>query len=603
MLYPVLTESRGLMDLSGIWDFKLDNGNGFEEEWYKAPLADAMTMAVPSSYNDLKEGEDFREHYGWVFYQRSISVPAYMKSQRIVLRMAAVTHISRIYLNEELICEHKGGFLPFEVEINQYLKPGENLLTIAVDNRIDNSTLPVGNESNDGLMGGFFPSKASKRRNNPNFDFFNYCGITRPVKIYTTPQDYISDVTLVSEVDGTTAYVDYDIETVGTGDARIQIRTRQGELVAEGTGTKGRLIIENVTLWQPRKAYLYEVIVNYGEDVYKMTYGVRTVKVEGGKFLINGQPFYFKGYGKHEDTFPNGRGMNIPMNIKDISLMKWQGANSFRTSHYPYSEEMMQLCDEEGIVVIDEVPAVGVNLNFGGGANFKDGKKVNTFDPVEEGGVRTFEHHKEVIRDVISRDKNRACVVMWSIANESDSGGPGAYEYFKPLYDLARELDPQKRPRTIVSVQMVNYKEDCTIRLSDVFCLNRYYGWYCAGGDLEAAEDMCREEMEFWNSLGKPFMFTEYGADTVSGLHDTTPVMWTEEYQVEYYKANHRVVDAMENFVGEQPWNFADFATSQGLMRVQGNKKGLFTRDRKPKLVAHYFRNRWNNIPDFNYKP
>lgn len=603
MLYPVLTESRGLMDLSGIWDFKLDNGNGFEEEWYKAPLADAMTMAVPSSYNDLKEGEDFREHYGWVFYQRSISVPAYMKSQRIVLRLAAVTHISRIYLNEELICEHKGGFLPFEVEINQYLKPGENLLTIAVDNRIDNSTLPVGNESNDGLMGGFFPSKASKRRNNPNFDFFNYCGITRPVKIYTTPQDYISDVTLVSEVDGTTAYVDYDIETVGTGDARIQIRTRQGELVAEGTGTKGRLTIENVTLWQPRKAYLYEVIVNYGEDAYKMTYGVRTVKVEGGKFLINGQPFYFKGYGKHEDTFPNGRGMNIPMNIKDISLMKWQGANSFRTSHYPYSEEMMQLCDEEGIVVIDEVPAVGVNLNFGGGANFKDGKKVNTFDPVEEGGVRTFEHHKEVIRDVISRDKNRACVVMWSIANESDSGGPGAYEYFKPLYDLARELDPQKRPRTIVSVQMVNYKEDCTIRLSDVFCLNRYYGWYCAGGDLEAAEDMCREEMEFWNSLGKPFMFTEYGADTVSGLHDTTPVMWTEEYQVEYYKANHRVVDAMENFVGEQPWNFADFATSQGLMRVQGNKKGLFTRDRKPKLVAHYFRNRWNNIPDFNYKP
>lgn len=603
MLYPVLTESRGLMDLSGIWDFKLDNGSGFEEEWYKAPLSDAMTMAVPSSYNDLKEGEDFREHYGWVFYQRSISVPAYMKSQRIVLRMAAVTHISKIYLNGELICEHKGGFLPFEVEINQYLKPGENLLTIAVDNRIDHSTLPVGSESGGGLMGGIFPSKTTKKRNNPNFDFFNYCGITRPVKIYTTPQDYISDVTLVSEVDGTAAYVDYEIETVGAGEAGIQIRTRQGELVAEGTGTKGRLTIENVTLWQPRKAYLYDVIVTYGEDVYKMTYGVRTVKVEGGKFLINGQPFYFKGYGKHEDTFPNGRGMNIPMNVKDISLMKWQGANSFRTSHYPYSEEMMQLCDEEGIVVIDEVPAVGVHLNFGGGANFKNGKKVNTFDPVEEGGIRTFEHHKEVIRDVISRDKNRACVVMWSIANESDSGSPGAYEYFKPLYDLARELDPQKRPRTIVSVQMANYKEDCTIRLSDVFCLNRYYGWYCAGGDLEAAEEMCREELEFWNSLGKPFMFTEYGADTVSGLHDTTPVMWTEEYQVEYYKANHRVVDAMENFVGEQPWNFADFATSQGLMRVQGNKKGLFTRDRKPKLVAHYFRNRWNTIPDFNYKP
>lgn len=603
MLYPVITSSRSLMDLSGIWGFKLDDGSGFEQKWYEAPLADAMTMAVPSSYNDLKEGEDFREHYGWVFYQRTISVPAFMRTQRVMLRLAAVTHIAKVYLNDQLICEHKGGFLPFEVQLNEYLKDGENLLTIAVDNRIDHSTLQVGSESGGGLLGGgMFPSKESKKRNHPNFDFFNYCGITRPVKIYTTPEAYVADVALTSEVDGTTAQVAYEIETVGEGEPQICIRTRNGEVVAQGTGAKGTLTIENVTLWQPLKAYLYEVQVTFGEDVYVMTYGVRTVKVEGGKFLINGQPFYFKGYGKHEDTFPAGRGLNLPMNIKDLSLIKWQGANSFRTSHYPYSEEMMQLCDEEGIVVIDEVPAVGVHLNFGGGANFKNGKKVETFDPVEEGGIRTFEHHKEVIRDVISRDRNRACVVMWSIANESDSAGKGAYEYFKPLYELARSLDPQKRPCTIVSVQMADYKNDCTLRLSDVFCLNRYYGWYTCGGDLQAAEDMCREEMEFWNAQGKPFMFTEYGADTMTGLHDTTPVMWTEEYQVDYYKANHRVVDAMENFVGEQVWNFADFATSQGLMRVQGNKKGLFTRDRRPKLAAHYFRERWTNIPDFGYK-
>lgn len=605
MLFPVMTESRALIDLSGIWDFKLDDGKGFEEEWFKAPLESPMTMAVPSSYNDLKEGEDFRDHYGWVFYQRTVSVPSYMKSQRIVLRMAAVTHICKVFLNDKLICEHKGGFLPFEVEIGDDLKDGENLLTIAVDNRIDHSTLPVGSESGSGLLSSGIngmPNVQSKPRNNPNFDFFNYCGITRPVKIYTTPKNYIEDVSLVSEVEGTTAYINYEVFTHGEGEVHIEIRTREGKLVAEETGIDGCLKIENVTLWQPLKAYLYQVIVTFGEDVYKMTYGIRTVKIEGGKFLINGQPFYFKGYGKHEDTFPAGRGLNMPMNIKDISLMKWQGANSFRTSHYPYSEEMMQLCDEEGIVVIDEVPAVGVHLNFGGGANFKNGKRVETFDPVEQGGIRTFEHHKEVIRDVIDRDKNRACVVMWSVANESDSGSKGAYEYYKPLYDLAHELDPQKRPVTMVSLQFKNYKDDCSIRLSDMYCLNRYYGWYSCGGDLAAAEILLKEEMEFWNSLGKPFMFTEYGADTVCGLHDTTPVMWTEEYQVEYYKTNHRVVDQMENFVGEQVWNFADFATSQGLMRVQGNKKGIFTRDRKPKLAAHYLRDRWTNIPDFGYK-
>lgn len=611
MLYPTLTESRGLIDLSGIWNFRPDNGKGFEEKWYESPLSQAVSMAVPSSYNDLREGENFREHYGWVFYQRTFCIPSYMKEQRIVLRMAAVTHISEVYLNGRLVCRHKGGFLPFEAQINEYICPGENLLTIAVDNRIDHSTLPVGNEKGGNLLGGgFFPGKSSRPQNYPNFDFFNYCGITRPVKIYTTPKNYIEDISLTSSVEDGKAEIHCQVRLFREGkteeesEAEIQIRTRDGESAASGHFIQNQctLTIKDPVLWQPLKPYLYQVTVKFGEDVYAMTYGIRTVKVEGGKFLINGRPFYFKGYGKHEDTFPAGRGLNLPMNVKDISLMKWQGANSFRTSHYPYSEEMMQLCDEEGIVVIDETPAVGVHLNFGGGANFIDGKKVETFDPVEEGGIRTFEHHKEVIRDMIARDKNRACVVMWSLANEADSGSRGAYEYFKPLFDLARESDPQKRPCTIVSVQMADYQKDCTLQLSDVFCLNRYYGWYVCGGDLTAAEEICREELKFWNSQGKPFMFTEYGADTLIGLHDTTPVMWTEEYQVDYYKANHRVTDSMENFIGEQVWNFADFATSQGLMRVQGNKKGIFTRDRRPKLAAHYFRERWSKIPDFGYK-
>jgi beta-glucuronidase len=116
------------------------------------------------------------------------------------------------------------------------------------------------------------------------------------------------------------------------------------------------------------------------------------------------------------------------------------------------------------------------------------------------------------------------------------------------------------------------------------------------------SEIALRRELDGWKKLGKPVMFTEYGADTVMGFHDTTPVMYTEEYQLEYYQMNNKVFDECDFVVGEQVWNFADFATSQGLLRVQGNKKGLFTRDRKPKLAAHYFRNRWQQIPDFGYK-
>ena len=609
MLYPILTDSRLVMDLSGIWSFKLDDGTGLSNGWQKKALEDAITMPVPASYNDLKEGISFRDHYGWVFYQRHISVPKKIReNERVVLRFDAVTHHAKVFLNGEQICEHFGGFLPFETEIGEILQDGDNLLTVAVDNVIDYTTLPVGGQS--GMLGGSSVAgknyKNKKKQNYPNFDFFNYCGITRPVRIYTTPRTYIEDVTVTADVedplaDQVKAVLSYQVDVAG-GEAPVTVAVldREGNIVATAEGTKGEISLTNVRLWQPMNAYLYTVKVTAGEDVYELPYGIRTVKVDGIRFLINGRPFYFKGYGKHEDTFPAGRGMNIPMYVKDLSIMKWQGANSFRTSHYPYSEEMMRLCDEEGFVVIDETPAVGINFDFGGGANF-NGQKVKTFDP--EHGIKTFSHHQDVIRDLIKRDKNHACVVMWSIANEPDSYSEGAYEYFAPLYELARALDPQKRPCTLISVQMAGGPDtDVSAKLSDVICLNRYYGWYFGGPDLEGPEEALRAELQAWEKLGKPLMFTEYGADTVMGIHDTTPVMYTEEYQVDYYKMNNKVFDEFAFVVGEQAWNFADFMTSQSMLRVQGNKKGLFTRDRKPKLAAHYFKERWNNIPNFEYK-
>lgn len=610
MLYPILTSSRTVTDLSGIWDFKADPGTAFSEKWYEKRLESPLKMPVPASYNDLTEDIYLRDHYGYVFYQRSFSVPEFIRAtQRVVLRCDAVTHSAIVYINGREVCRHKGGFLPFEAEINEYLTDGENLLTIAADNRIDYTTLPVGNpEDFWGSRGS--SHKVQRRTNYPNFDFFNYCGLTRPVRIITTPKSYIEDITLVPEVheeNGVShASLKYSVDVRPASDEEsclsctVSVFDRDGKCVATAEGTEGTLEIRNVRLWQPLNAYLYKVRVQYGQDEYDLPYGIRTVEIKGTQFLINGKPFYFKGYGKHEDTFPHGRGLNLPMNVKDLSLLKWQGANSFRCSHYPYSEEMMRLADEEGFVVIDETTAVGLNLSFGGGANFS-GKRVSTFEPGS--ALQTFEHHQDVIRDLISRDKNYASVVMWNIANEPDGACPYAYDYFKPLFDLARELDPEKRPLTIASAQMAGGPDtDVSAKLSDVICLNRYYGWYEGGPDLVEPAEWFAEELREWEKLGKPLMITEYGADTVAGIHNTAPVMFTEEYQLEYYKANNRVLDQFSFVVGEHAWNFADFAAGQGTSRVSGNKKGLFTRDRMPKVAAHYFKERWNAIPDFGYK-
>ena len=249
---------------------------------------------------------------------------------------------------------------------------------------------------------------------------------------------------------------------------------------------------------------------------------------------------------------------------------------------------MYDLCDREGILIIDEVPAVGINC--GGVQN-----------PYEVMSIRA--HHRDVIRDMIARDKNHPSVVMWSLANEPDTEHfpQAAYDYFYPLYELAHACDPQDRPVTLVCCQN-NYLRDIITRAMDVCCLNRYYGWYNLSGDLDAACDALNTELDFWETVGKPVMFTEYGADTYPGIHNINGEMFSEEYQAEFFRRTNDEFDKRSFFIGEQIWNFADFSTVQGPMRVDGNRKGILTRARRPKLAAHYFRQRWGNIPDFFYK-
>ena len=471
MLYPQENKIRGIIDLNGVWDFALGTT---EEPGDAVTLPEQMEpIAVPASYNDQKDDIVYRNHYGYAYYRRNITVPSYYKGQRLVLRFDAVTHFAKIYLNGVLLTQHKGGFLPFEVDITDKLCAGESAeLVVAVDNRINHSTLPVGNEEGTSFMGadnaGVPGVEAAKRwrkpQNLPNFDFFNYAGINRPVRIYTTPKAYIKDVTLVTDIRGTDGIVNYQVKTSDTDGQEVvlQILDANGNEVAQAKGTSGEIVIPDAKLWEPYPGtpYLYTAAVTFGDDYYEEPFGVRTVRVEGTSFLINGKPFYFKGFGKHEDSAFHGRGMDVCLDVKDVNLIHWLHANSFRTSHYPYAEEMYRLCDREGIVIIDEVPAVGIGAGAG-------------INPYETFPIR--EHHEQDIKDMIARDKNHPCVVMWSLGNEPDTENfpESAYEYWHSLYELAHETDPSDRPVTLVCCQN-NYEKDIVTRSMDVVFINRY---------------------------------------------------------------------------------------------------------------------------------
>jgi beta-glucuronidase len=593
MLRPADSATRERKSLNGLWRFALDpDGAGRDQRWWNGPLPGDREVPVPASYNDLFPEAFVHDHVGDAWYQTMVRVPARWDGERIVLRFDSATHRGVVWVNGTQVAEHEGGYTPFEADITDAVRLGaENRITALVNNVLSWQSIPPGyvEETPDGRRQKYF------------HDFFNYAGLHRSVWLHTSPKAHVSDVTVVTGLDRSAGTVRYAVETEGADglEVRVALRDGDGEEVARASGASGELTVSDVHAWRPGEGYLYTLAVElWGDrgapvDEYSLPVGVRTVAVDGTRFLINGEPFYFTGFGKHEDSAVRGKGHDDAFMVHDFALMEWLGANSFRTSHYPYAEEVLEYCDRHGIVVIDETPAVGLNMGLGGGIFGTQGFKTFSEDTVSDA---TREVHRQAIRELVARDKNHPCVVIWSIANEPESDTPESRAYFEPLAAEARRLDPT-RPVGFVNVMLAPADKDVVSDLFDVLMLNRYYGWYVNTGDLPAAERALEAELRAWvDKHGKPIIMTEYGADTLAGLHSVVPTPWTEEYQTALLEMSHRVFDRVDAVVGEQIWNFADFATSSGIMRVDGNKKGVFTRDRRPKAVAHDLRRRWRRL-------
>jgi beta-glucuronidase len=590
MLRPQDNAARDTRRLDGLWNFVVDTeGVGRQQEWHRADLPGGRPMPVPCSYNDVLADTAVHDHVGDVWYQRPVFIPAGWEGRRVVLRFDAATHRAAVWVNDTVVAEHEGGYTPFEADITTLTEPGAAVrVTVVVNNELTWQSLPPG-------MVETMPD--GQRRQRQYHDFFNYAGLHRAVWLLSTSPAHIADVTVVTDVDGDTGIVRYAVatEAQGTPNVEVQLRDARGALVAEASGTEGELRVAGARLWRPGDAYLYELRTDLVDgarvlDRYDLPVGIRSVRVDGTRFLINGEPFYFRGFGKHEDLTVRGRAHDDPSMVHDFALLQWLGANSFRTSHYPYAEEVLDLADRLGIVVIDETSAVGLNLGIGGGLFLGGPKTTFSEDTI---GSATQTVHRRAIEELIARDKNHPSVVLWSLANEPESHTEEARSYFEPLFAAARAADPT-RPVGFVNM-MFAQPDSCRVsELADVIMINRYYGWYVEPGDLAAAERGLEAELHAWARVQeKPIIVTEYGADAMPGLHTLDAAVWSEEYQVALLETYHRVFDRVDAVVGEHVWNFADFATGPSFMRVDGNKKGVFTRDRRPKAAAHHLRRRW----------
>uniref|UniRef100_A0AAY4EP54 Beta-glucuronidase n=1 Tax=Denticeps clupeoides TaxID=299321 RepID=A0AAY4EP54_9TELE len=557
MLFPRDSPTREVKELNGLWSFRADfspgRNAGFQQAWFSGPLRESgpvIDMPVPASYNDITQDARLRDFVGWVWYEKEVWIAVrWLRdgNTRIMLRVGSAHYYSVVWVNGEKVGQHEGGHLPFEADIGAVARKRNGTscrITIAVNNTLDFHTLPPGRveylNHPKRYPSGYFVQST-------HFDFFNYAGIHRSVLLYTTPKVYIDDITVVTN---------FSDSVCGGQHKQWPPQNSEHQPVVQVTAEAGNSFLE---------------------DMYSLPVGVRTVQVTSTQFLINNKPFYFHGVNKHEDSDIRGKGLDWPLIVKDFNLLKWLGANSFRTSHYPYAEEVLQMCDRHGIVVIGESPGVGI-------------KDVQSFENA------SLAHHLVVMEELVRRDKNHPSVVMWSVANEPAAEMPPAGPYIKTLVAHTKLLD-WTRPVTFITNS--NFAMDHGVPYVDVVCLNSYFSWYQDQGHLEVISLQLNEQFEDWHGkYQKPIIQSEYGADAVPGLHNDPPLMFTEEYQKAMLESYHSTFDQKRKkyLVGELVWNFADFMTGQSIMRVAGNKKGIFTRQRQPKAGAYVIRERYWRI-------
>ena len=590
-LYPVSNEIRCAQLLDGLWRFQFDpKEQGGADQWACKGLPEPISMPVPASFADLFTEAWQRDYCGDFWYETDVYLQHKLPGTRYIIRFGSVTHRCQVYLNGQLAGGHEGGFLPVVLDVTALIQPGRNRLSVKANNELNETSIPCGAVSvrADGT-----------KQTRGYFDFFNYAGIHRSVWLVQTPAEAIEDYSLTYRLAGKDAYVAYTVDAAGDADVAVELRDREGQCVASAKGRQGEMLVKDTHLWQVRNAYLYELTIRTEKDGqtldrYDAKVGIRTVAIEGTKILVNGEPVYLKGFGKHEDADMLGKGFNYAVAKRDYECMKWIGANCFRTSHYPYAEEWYQMADQEGFLIIDEVPGVGMMRSFANFAAAGAGKSNGFFGDCPDVALLQ-KNHRAALEEMIQRDKNHPSVIAWSIFNEAETITKASHDYFAPLFDAARQLDPEHRPVTGV-LEKTSSPDRCRCwPMMDFICLNRYYGWYISGGDLVEAERQFVEEMDQWAEVAShvPFVFTEFGTDTLETLHKLPSVMWSQEYQREYMDMNFSVFDRYPFVQGELAWNFADFQTGQGIMRVNGNKKGLFTRSRQPKDAAFTMKNRW----------
>lgn len=569
LMAPLRAETT---DLSGPWEFRTDPGDrGLREGWSGGGPADGWTeVAVPSNWNTLRP--EWRGYEGVAWYRREFTLDSTPPFAR--LRFHGANDRARVWVNGVEVGSHEGGYTGFSLDIAPALRPGRNLLVVRLDNSRRWDSVPPG-----------------------WYGFENFGGLYRGVLLETGEAGWDNHSIRVRAAGPDTATLEVSLSGFrhSLGDAVPRLFLDSRELPYQVSVVRSpepppppfstrvdelRLSAElpaDRLRWSPGEpeTHTLELRLQSGGRVVSSlnaSVGLRRLEVRGSELLLDGEPLNLRGVALHEEHPGLGRVFNETLVRRDFELMKAAGVNFVRLSHYPHHSRVLDIADEMGLLVMEEVPAYWMSA-------------------AQMGDPEIRAKAEQQVREMVLRDRHHPSVILWGVGNEVSSHTPEGEEFLCRLAEVVRELDPA-RPVTFASNRPF---DDRAWRCMDVVAFNEYYGWYF--GDLSTLE----RALASATATGKPVLVTEFGADAVPGRHGTGK--WTEEFQARFIADHWRILNATPGVVGGTVWVWADFEDPDRPLNPvpYWNLKGLVTADREPKLaygvVSDLYHGREPRIP------
>ena len=538
--------------LNGTWHYAVDQYDTcISQKWYEENYYDQggntlpvdysfdewETMILPCCWNTVDRM--FLLYEGSMIFTRKFIYAKQNDDERMILKIGAVNYLCRIFVNKKYVGMHRGGATPFYFDITDFLEHSNRIVIQADSTRRDEQVPPVVT------------------------DWFNYGGVYRDIELIRVPKVHIKDFRIALEPDSNFRKIRAEVTmseavnsiavlTIEELDIKLEIPISDG---------RGEAVFEAAPeLWSPENPKLYDVTVCCGTDKIHDRAGFREIRVKGMDILLNGKPIFLRGISCHEDSVPNGKGLTDEERVENIRNAKELGCNFMRVAHYPHSERMAQLADEMGILLWEEIPVYwGVH-----------------FDSED-----TYSDAENQLKELITRDYNRASVIIWSVGNENQDTDD-RLKFMGRLAECAHKNDPT---RMVSAACLVNYAknaiEDRLEQYLDIIGLNEYCGWYTA--DLRMLPEL------FENSNPqKPVIITEFGADAYTGLRGTITDKGTEDCQAFVYEKQIETIRKISYIKGMTPWILHDFRCPRrtSINQRYFNTKGLISADRKHRKLA-----------------